>query len=87
MAWGDIKDRINERIYKSSHIVPGRICIGGDGVPEKWPIFAVIQRVGSHKPPKTFYAKGKFASSEEEAVRLAMEYAKYIIDAAIPGGP
>lgn len=84
MGWGDIKDGMNTETYKGFRIVPCRTCLSGtDGTPERWVISVEIQRETSTTAPKVFTAKGKYASTEQDAIRLSLEYGKNIIDGAV----
>ena len=85
MGWGDIKDRLNAQTYKGFRIVPNRICITVDGEPDKYRVSVEIQREGGDKPPKTFTKKGKYASTEQDAIRQSLEYGKKVIDGEVAG--
>ena len=81
MAWGDIKNGRNTEIYKGFSITPGRVS-SLDGT---WPICAWIKREGSEKSGRNYLAKGQVpASTEEEAIARELEYARNVIDGAVP---
>ncbi len=70
--------------YKGFKIIP-RVHFDGvyrEGM--KWRASAIIQRAGREGPARDYWAKGSFAYSEKEAMRLGMEYGKKVVDGAIP---
>ena len=60
MGWGDLKDELNESIYKGFRIIPSRICFNSDGARERWTISATIQRVGGNESGTVVSDKGAF---------------------------
>ena len=84
MAWGDLKDQMNTKVYKGFCIIPGRTYSDDDGGSQQWNIAATIYREGNPDGSRVFVARDEYALTESEAIRRSLEFGEKVIDGAVP---